>query len=150
MSLRDIIREVAEDHGLTPEDITGRSRCRKIAHARQDAMWRARQVKWASGAPRYSAPMIGRALNRDHSTVLAGIEAHAVRSGLAEPKVRPPRRRRPPTTWRTLKTRLTWAYGPERATSIIDGKDPATNADIAKWNALGEPKAGAHKERAGL
>ena len=33
--------------------------------------------------------------------------------------------------------RLIWHYGPERAAAITTGQDPATEADVAAWNALG-------------
>lgn len=33
--------------------------------------------------------------------------------------------------------RLLWQYGPERTTRILSGLDEKTNADIAKWRALG-------------
>lgn len=36
--------------------------------------------------------------------------------------------------------RLRWAHGDARAAKIIAGKDPATNADIAAWNALGSSR----------
>jgi hypothetical protein len=36
-----------------------------------------------------------------------------------------------------LRDRLLWLYGPERAAEIMAGRDEATQADIAKWNALG-------------
>lgn len=44
-------------------------------------------------------------------------------------------------TWRTdTELRLLWQYGPERASAIVDGHDPATEADIAAWRRLGEPR----------
>ena len=44
-------------------------------------------------------------------------------------------------TWRTdTERRLVWQYGPERAAAIIDGTDPATEADIAAWRNLGAAK----------
>jgi chromosomal replication initiation ATPase DnaA len=76
MSLRDIIRHTAEGHGLNVGDLTGRNRSRKLVRARQEAMWRARQVKRPDGRNRYSFPQIGRALNRDHSTIVHGAAAH--------------------------------------------------------------------------
>lgn len=36
-----------------------------------------------------------------------------------------------------LRRSLDFQYGPEQADTIIAGLDPATNADIAKWNNLG-------------
>lgn len=39
--------------------------------------------------------------------------------------------------WETLNARLEARHGPERAASIIAGRDPASNADRASWKALG-------------
>ncbi len=45
-------------------------------------------------------------------------------------------------SWRQLtKLRLEWLYGAHRAWVIEDGRDPATQADIARWNALGRRSA---------
>jgi hypothetical protein len=33
--------------------------------------------------------------------------------------------------------RLAWQYGPDRASLIMDGKDPKTKADIMAWRHLG-------------
>lgn len=33
-------------------------------------------------------------------------------------------------------SRLEWLYGKERARAITAGRDPAANADLAKWNKL--------------
>lgn len=157
MSIRDIIAEVADKHGLTPDDITGRSRVHKIIHARHEVMWTARQVKLADGRPRYSFPMIGRLMKRDHSTIVNGVTRHAQRLANPPPPKRKRRRRSGPLTpcgaalrreqEAAFAERLRWRYGPERAASILAGTDPATNADIAKWNALGQPS---EKRVAGL
>ena len=76
MSIPDIIAKVAFEHNLDPADIKGRSRVLKIAHARQEVMWRARQILKTDGRFRYSLPFIGKSLKRDHSTVHAGVKAH--------------------------------------------------------------------------
>jgi hypothetical protein len=39
--------------------------------------------------------------------------------------------------------RLVHQYGHARARAIVEGLDPATNADIAAWNGLGEGRAAA-------
>lgn len=36
---------------------------------------------------------------------------------------------------------LMWVYGEERGRRMAAGTDPATQADIAKWNALGRRAA---------
>ena len=40
-------------------------------------------------------------------------------------------------TWERLASH----YGPERADCIVDGRDPATRADIARWDSLGRRDA---------
>jgi chromosomal replication initiation ATPase DnaA len=75
-TMRDIIERVAEEYGFDYEDMIGRDRSMRIAHVRQDAMhecWRTR---------RWSLPQIGRAFNRDHTTVLWALKAHKRRVGL--------------------------------------------------------------------
>jgi chromosomal replication initiation ATPase DnaA len=68
-TVRRVIGATARCHGLTPEDIVGPSRSRRVAHARAVAMYLARAL--TSG----SLEAIGRAFGgRDHTTVL-----HAVR-----------------------------------------------------------------------
>lgn len=75
----DIIREVAQRHGLTFDDLLSQSRVRPLAHARQEAMWELRQ------RTRLSYPQIARRLNRtDHTTALQGARRHAQR--MAEAK----------------------------------------------------------------
>lgn len=76
ITMADIIRETAEDHGLTADDLKGSNRRRHIAWARQDAMWRMRREG------RWSSTQIGLALGgRDHATVLWGIKRHLARIG---------------------------------------------------------------------
>ena len=39
--------------------------------------------------------------------------------------------------WDRLTAVLNWLYGPERTTEILAGRDPQSNADLAKWRGLG-------------
>lgn len=55
---------VAEAHGLTVAHLTGPSRLREFTHPRQMAMVIARNIT------KRSLPVIGRAFNRDHTTVI--------------------------------------------------------------------------------
>jgi hypothetical protein len=48
--------------------------------------------------------------------------------------------RRTGDDWFNLRAALAWKYGPDRAQAIMSGRDDATNADLAKWRTLGEPK----------
>lgn len=73
-----VIHEVARFAGMTPQDITGPSRKRKFAYARQMAMLICRDYVNAS------FPEIGRAFNRDHSTVLYGVEVASQRCADAD------------------------------------------------------------------
>ncbi len=40
-----------------------------------------------------------------------------------------------------LKSRLQWQRGSDAAADILNGRDPSTQADIARWNALGRKDA---------
>ena len=78
----EIKKMVAAKHGLTvadlelPNDAPG-ARRRRLAYARQEAMWEMRQVKFQNGEHRNSLPQIGQSLGgRDHSTADHGIRAH--------------------------------------------------------------------------
>lgn len=67
---QSILREVAAKHGFTVPEMLSARQDRKLAAARQEAMWR------MSKETTMSLPAIGRRLGRDHSTVLYGIRAH--------------------------------------------------------------------------
>lgn len=75
------IREAAAAYGVCARDILSPSRIHRIAHARQDAMVRLRAITDPDGKPRYSLPVIGRAFDRDHTTVVHAIRAIRKRSG---------------------------------------------------------------------
>jgi chromosomal replication initiator protein len=67
---QDIIREVAEDHGLTVSDLLSQSKRRKYAWPRQEAMLRMREET------ELSYPQIARLLRRkDHTTIWHGERA---------------------------------------------------------------------------
>lgn len=74
-----IIEEVAEKHGMTPQDIKGD--CRKLRYvvARQEAAYLIkRDLNW-------SLSMVGRALGkRDHTTVINLLRKHAEKHGLPQ------------------------------------------------------------------
>jgi len=66
-SLETVLLATADRFHLSVDDLTGRQRTKDIAHARQIAMYMARELTSAS------LPQIGAALGgRDHSTVLHG------------------------------------------------------------------------------
>ena len=66
--LDGVIAHVAQQFALSPADLKGRSRDKEIVRARQLAMWCCRRL-----VPQPSLPTIGRALNRDHSSVSEAI-----------------------------------------------------------------------------
>jgi chromosomal replication initiation ATPase DnaA len=61
--LHALVEDAAREAGCTVAQMLGRQQAAFIAHARQRAMRRA----WEEG---YSAPEIGAAFRRDHTTVL--------------------------------------------------------------------------------
>lgn len=77
MKVDRLIRNVAEDHLTTYEEMMGKRRTRDAAYARHEAMYLLLK--------QYRLPLkyIGRAIgNRDHSTVLEGIKGHCARNDL--------------------------------------------------------------------
>lgn len=76
----EFIAAAAARHGIRPHEILGSGRSRPVASARQEVMWRLRQIQTADGAPKHSYPAIALALGGlDHTTVLAGCRRHAAR-----------------------------------------------------------------------
>jgi hypothetical protein len=71
-----LLSSVAADHGLSIRDLESESRRGPVVRARQEFMWRARAIRWSDGGHRYSLPMIGDFLGRDHTTVLHGVRRH--------------------------------------------------------------------------
>lgn len=77
-TIKEIVAQVAEKHGLTFSQLCGPQTCRAIAWPRHEAMWRAYQTG------RFSNQQIARVLGkRDHSTVIYGRREHAKRAALA-------------------------------------------------------------------
>ena len=76
-SIHDCIAHVAEKHGLTVADIKQKCRVSKLVRARHEAMYEARKRTGKS------FPILGRAFDRDHSTIMHGVNAHAERERLA-------------------------------------------------------------------
>lgn len=62
------IRRICVLHGLTPALLLSRSRRRTVAYARQDLMLALREDGW-------SLPQIGHVLDRNHTTIMQGVEA---------------------------------------------------------------------------
>jgi chromosomal replication initiation ATPase DnaA len=79
--VRDAMIEfVAPRYGVTLADVMGKSRIRPIAYARQEVMWRLRNIKGPDGQPRHSFPAIARALGMmDHTSIVHGVLAYEKR-----------------------------------------------------------------------
>jgi chromosomal replication initiation ATPase DnaA len=60
---------IALKHGLQREDLLGRQRFPRISRARQEAFYHFRRKGW-------SYTEIGRLFDRDHSTIIHGVEKH--------------------------------------------------------------------------
>lgn len=71
-TVRKIVKIVAEEYGVHPSVILGSEKNRRAAVPRQEVMRRALAVGWSS-------TQVGRALGRDHSTVLTGAKRAAER-----------------------------------------------------------------------
>lgn len=76
---RQILAEVARHHGLKVSDLVSHSRPRNITRARQEAYYRIRNETTLS------LTTIGNLVDKDHTSVLHGIRAHAERYGLPIP-----------------------------------------------------------------
>lgn len=88
---RDIMMEVATRRGLTTEDIRCHARPYHMAHTRQEiAYWIwvkcGLAPKGREFHPTRNLSGIGRLINRDHTTVLHGINSFAARHGLPSPR----------------------------------------------------------------
>ena len=75
LSWREILHAVARKHNIPVDWILSERRSGPIVLARQEAMYRIYEETTLS------LPGIGSRLNRDHTTVLHGIRAHAKRIG---------------------------------------------------------------------
>ena len=81
VTMASIVADVADVHGLPVADLMGRSKLKHIVAARQEAMWRIRQVMLSDGVtPRYSTTQIGRYFDRDHTTVIHACKRHLERT----------------------------------------------------------------------
>lgn len=69
---KEIICHICQHFKVKEADLFGKRRFQKLAHARQTLMYILHSWGW-------SYPMIGGRLNRDHTTVLHGVEMVAKR-----------------------------------------------------------------------
>jgi hypothetical protein len=74
---REIIREVAEKHWLTLDDVlSDKSRYRRVTWVRQEAMYEVFRQR-----PNMTYPAIGLIFKRDHTSCIHGVKAHCARIG---------------------------------------------------------------------
>lgn len=90
-SCRRIIDEVAKEDGVSAADIVSERRLGSLIAPRHKAMYRCRME-----TP-FSLPQIGKAFNRDHTTIGYGIMAHCHRTGDPPPQGMKWRRREFPS-----------------------------------------------------
>ena len=74
--LLPLAKEVCASRGVLLHELLGATRSRSVVRARHELWWRVRHHPDRC----YSLPEIGRLFGKDHTTILAGIEAHARRS----------------------------------------------------------------------
>jgi chromosomal replication initiation ATPase DnaA len=76
-----LVNEICKLRGVTVHDLCGRTRSRGVSHARQEVWWRIRHHP----EYHYSYLEIARLFARDHTTIMAGISAHARRTPAVHP-----------------------------------------------------------------
>jgi chromosomal replication initiation ATPase DnaA len=76
--LLGLVEEIAARHGVLVDHLCGSSRTPSVSRARQEAWWQMRHHPERY----YSLIDIAGIFGRHHTTVMAGIEAHARRLGL--------------------------------------------------------------------
>lgn len=79
--IKALITEVAGRHGLTYGDIVGCSTRAALSLARDEAVWRLREMRWAcDGGRRFSYPQIAAFVGMtDHSSAWSAYQRHAAR-----------------------------------------------------------------------
>ncbi len=76
--LAQILTEVAAKHGVSVMAMISHRRPTVLARARHECWWRAREET------AFSLPQIGRAYNRDHTSIIHGIRMHEKRMAEAQ------------------------------------------------------------------
>jgi len=77
--LLDALDDVCRRRHVTRDDLCGRGRTRAAASARQEIWWLLRHHPELN----FSFADIGRLFDRDHTTIMAGVDAHERRRRLA-------------------------------------------------------------------
>jgi chromosomal replication initiation ATPase DnaA len=71
-NLLTLVDEVCKSRGVTLHEVCGRTRSQAVSCARQEVWWRIRNHP----ERHYSYPEIAQLFARDHTTIMAGIDAH--------------------------------------------------------------------------
>lgn len=80
MTGEQLLDRIAGKHGLTLNDLLSRTRTKRVTDARHEFFFCALTETKASSVE------IGAVCGKDHTTVLYGAAAHAIRNGLAVPR----------------------------------------------------------------
>jgi chromosomal replication initiation ATPase DnaA len=73
--LLELVEQVAACRGVPVDELCGLARTQSVSRARQEAWWRLRHHPERN----YSLEEIGKLFGRHHTTVMAGVAAHARR-----------------------------------------------------------------------
>ena len=79
-SMASIVADVAAERGVPVSVLMGRSRYKRDVRARQEAIWRCREVRQDDGTPRYALQQIGQFFKRDHTTIIHACKRHLERT----------------------------------------------------------------------
>jgi len=78
--MASIVADVAAARGVPVSVLRGRGRLKQNVRARQEAIWRCREVRQDGGKPRYTLPQIGQFFKRHHTTIIHACKRHAART----------------------------------------------------------------------
>jgi len=82
--VREVLAAIADKHRVTVAELVGRSRRRRLAWPRHEAMAAIRKLRRQDGRP-FSLPQIGHWLGDvDHTSVLYGIKKYEARAAQSE------------------------------------------------------------------
>lgn len=80
---RSVVMRAVEDAiagtDVGPREVFSPTQAHRVAHCRQAAMVRLRAFSGEDGKPLYSLPEIGRAFDRDHTTVIHALRQYSRR-----------------------------------------------------------------------
>jgi len=79
-TMASIVADVAAERGVPVSVLMGRSQYKQDVRARQEAMWRCRDVREDDGRHRYALQQIGQFFKRDHTTIIHACKRHAERT----------------------------------------------------------------------